>query len=121
MSIYARTINPRELVSSIKEKISDGLIDSWEIDSDGDFTHKSEQWRYRAWLHPYIEEGRIVFAIWGRKSFNMSVDEYATYHGMFVRMLLKYFDHQVEGIEVTPLASTYDSVKAETDKDDKSE
>lgn len=121
MSIYVRTVNPHELVSSIREKINADVINSWDIDSDGDFTHKSEQWKYKAWFHPYIEVGRVVFAIWGRKRYNMSVEEYAAYHGKFVRMLLRHFDNQMTSIEVTPLASTYDSVKAETETKNKTE
>lgn len=120
MSIYVKTTCPHELLSAIREKVNKNMVDSWEVDSDGDFTHKSEQWRYKAWFHPVIEDDRVVFAIWGRKSKNMSVEEYAAYHGKFVRMLLVHFDHQVNSIEVTPLATTYDSIRVEKVQNDKS-
>lgn len=109
------------LLSDIKQKINDGEITTWIVDSDGDITHKSDQWKYKAWFHPQIEENRLVLAIWGRKSANMSVEEYAAYHGKFLRMILVHFDKQMDGIEISPLASKYDNIFAEKEQSDKTE
>lgn len=116
MSIYVKCSNPRKLIDEINEKIEDSSIDTWSVDKDGDYTHIAEQWKNHAWIHPIIETERVVFAIWGRVNENLSVVDYAIYHGRFVEMLLAHFDHQCESIEVSSLASGYDHVKAEPKK-----
>lgn len=112
MSIYVKTLNPRKLVDAINEKINISNIDTWMVDKDGDYTHTAQQWQYHAWIHPIIEEKRVVFAIWGRVSEDLSIVDYAIYHGRFVEMLLSHFDQQCVNIEVSCLASKYDNVKA---------
>ena len=44
MSIYVRSSNPQKLVNDINEKIENSFIDTWSVDSDGDYTHTAEQW-----------------------------------------------------------------------------
>ncbi len=112
MAIFVTTQTPGLLIEEIKEKINDHKIDTWSIDSDGDYTHNTDQWRNRAWIRHKIESGRVVFYVICRKDRNMSIREYAVYHGRFVEMLLTHFDEECIGIEVTPLATTYDSVVA---------
>lgn len=116
MSIYVKTGNPNKLINDINEKIKNTAIDTWSVDRDGDYTHTAQQWQYHAWIHPIIEPGRVVFAILGRTSENLSVIDYAIYHGRFVEMLLAHFDQQCISIEVSSLASNYDNVKAEPKK-----
>lgn len=112
MSVYVKTVNPKKLVADINEKINNSHIETWSVDKDGDYTHTAQQWRFHAWMHPIVEDGRVVFAIWGRTSEDLSVVDYAIYHGRFVEMLLVHFDQQCEQIEISSLASTYDNVKA---------
>ena len=112
MSIIVTTRTPGLLVDGIKKKIEEHKIDTWSVDSDGDYTHNTDQWRYRAWIRYKIEPSRVVFYVICRKDSNMSVVEYAVYHGRFVEMLLTHFDKECIGIEVSPLATTYDSVVA---------
>jgi len=112
MAIYVKTPAPGMLIEGIKKKIDEHIIDTWSIDSDGDYTHNTDQWRNRAWIRHKIESGRIVFFVICRNDSNMSVVEYAVYHGRFVEMLLTHFDKECTGIEVSPLATTYDSVVA---------
>ncbi len=112
MSIYVRCSNPQKLVDDINYKIGNSEIDTWSVDKDGDYTHAAEQWRNHAWIHPIIETGRVIFAIWGRVNEDLSVVDYAIYHGRFVEMLLAHFDHQCDDIEITSLATRYDRVKA---------
>lgn len=116
MSIYVRTSNPRKLVDEINDQIEQSSIDTWSVDKDGDYTHTAEQWKNHAWIHPIIETNRVVFAIWGRVNENLSVVDYAIYHGRFVEMLLVHFDHQCDYIEVSSLATKYDRIKAEQKK-----
>ncbi len=112
MSIFVSTKEPNRLVEKIRSDIELKKIDTWSVDSDGDFTHSAEQWRYRAWLRAKIEEGRVVFFIICRKDRNLSVLDYGIYHGRFVEMLLNHYDKECTKIEVTPLATKYDSIEA---------
>ncbi len=110
MAIYVKTENPIQLVRSIRDGIANQKIETWLCDNDGDFTHDTDQWRNQAWITPFVEEGRVVFGIIGRKDRNLKVVEYAIYHGRFVEMLLTHFDKTCQSIEVSPLATKYDSV-----------
>ena len=110
MAIFVKTTTPSLLIENIKKKIDEHMIDTWSVDSDGDYTHNTDQWRYRAWIRHRIEPCRVVFYVICRNNSNMSVVEYAVYHGRFVEMLLTHFDKECDEIEVTPLATSYDSV-----------
>ena len=112
MAIFVRTNTPGMLVENIKKKIDEHKIDTWSVDSDNDFTHNVDQWRNRAWIRYTIEVGRVVFYVICRRDANMSIAEYAVYHGRFVEMLLAHFDKDCNAIEVSPLATSYDSVKS---------
>lgn len=110
MAIYVKTDNPSELVTHIREGISNNNIETWLCDSAGDFTHDTDQWRYHAWMTPFVENERVVFGIICRKDRNLSIAEYAVYHGRFAEMLLRHFDKICKDIEITPLATRYDVV-----------
>lgn len=112
MSIYVKADKPAELIKEINELIEKKTIATWSVDSDGDYTHTASQWEKNAWIHPIVEETRVVFAIWGRKDQNLSIVDYAVFHGRFVEMLLNHFDRLCRSIDVTPLASSYDHIKA---------
>lgn len=110
MSIYVKTDTPSDLVQRIRDGIKEKKITTWLCDNAGDFTHDTDQWRYNAWISPVVEEGRVVFRILCRKDRDLSVRDYAIYHGRFVEMLLVHFDRTCEDIEVTPLATIYDII-----------
>ena len=112
MAIFVKTKTPRMLVENIKKLIDEQKIDTWSVDSDNDFTHDVDQWRNKAWIRHKIEAGRVVFYVICRKDANMTIVEYAVYHGRFVEMLLAHFDKECDAIEVSPLATSYDRVKA---------
>ena len=117
MAIFVKTTNPQELVNNIKKQIEDGKIDTWLCDKEGDFTHNTEQWRYHAWLRPVVESDRVVFGILGRKVKNVSVLDYAIFHGRFVEMLLNHFDKDCDDILVSPLATKFDTIQASNSED----
>ena len=113
MAIFVKTKNPSELIKDINEQIDKKQIDTWMRDTDGDYTHNTDQWRFHAWIRSRIETGRVVFYIICRKDKNLTVFDYAIYHGRFVEMLLSHFDKSCESIEVSSLASSYDIVSKE--------
>lgn len=111
MAIFVNTENPAELVQRIKDGINKKNIDTWICDGSGDFTHDTDQWRFHAWMRPYIETSRVVFGIICRKDRNLSITDYAIYHGRFAEMLLRHFDTTCKSLEITPLGiKKYDTV-----------
>lgn len=112
MALYIKSNNPNALLRKVREKIEDHGIDTWELDNDGDFTHSPSQWRNHAWFHAKVENerGRLAFYIICRNDKNLSVTDYAVFHGRFAEMLLTHFDRECESIEISPLASGYDKV-----------
>lgn len=63
MSVRVTTTKPKALLSSIKQAIDDKKIETWEYDSDGDFTHSPKQWKNEAWMRPMIDDGRLILKI----------------------------------------------------------
>lgn len=116
MAIFVKTSNPDSLVNQIRDDIRLHKVETWLCDDDGDFTHDTDQWRYHAWLSPKIEAGRVVFYIICRNDRNLSILDYAIYHGRFVEMLLSHYDSICQDIEVSPLATEYDKVNAENSR-----
>lgn len=111
MAIFVETSNPKQLLADIKKEISEGKIATWSCDKDGDFTHNVDQWRYKAWFHPRIKDDQLILGVICRKDRNMSVLEYAVYHGRFVEMLLTHFDKTCGHITATSKVTMYDKVK----------
>jgi hypothetical protein len=110
MAVQVYCKDPRGLLRSIRDAIRDGKIDTWKLDTDGDFTHSPVQWAYLAWMHPKIFDDHITFNILGRKSEKMSNVVYGVYHGRFIEMLLSHFDRQFTGASATALPITTDVV-----------
>ena len=111
MAIFVTVDNPASFVQDIKKGIDEKTIQTWEYDSDGDFTHSPDQWKNSAWIRPHEEAKRVVFGIVDRKDRNSSVVEYAVFHGRFVEMLLEHFDSRCEEISVSPMGTSYDIIE----------
>lgn len=111
MALIVKTGKADELLKKIKQDIGDGVIDTWEIDSDGDFTHVPDQWRFKAWMHPISSKtgNNIIFGIIGNKRIRMTKSLYAIYHGRFSEMLLTHFDDIIDSLEITSQKNAEDS------------
>lgn len=113
MAIYVKTSNPKQLLDDIKKKIKDGDIKTWSCDLDGDFTYEETQWRCHAWMRPFpMQSEHLIFGMLCRKDKNVSVMDYAVFHGRFVEMLLTHFDRRCDDIISTSKVTKYDRVKA---------
>lgn len=110
MSLHVKTATPRSLLKEIKSKIGEGRIDTWIVDSDGDFTHLPDQWQYHAWMRPFIVDDGIVFGIIAPKDIKISVTDYAVYHGRFAEMLLAHFDSMFSEVKASSMATKYDNL-----------
>lgn len=111
MAVRVFSNAPRELLSDIKARINDGSIETWSVDSDGDFTHTPEQWRSKAWFRPAVFEDRLVFRIIPPKSKTVSRLLYGVFHGRFIEMLLVHFDTKFLRATATALPADGDIVK----------
>jgi hypothetical protein len=81
-------------------------------DRDGDFTHTPDQWKGKAWLRPYVQQGVLLFGLIGQQGVPMTKGIYGVYHGRFVEMLLTHFDTVFTGATTTAQAnSTVDTFK----------
>lgn len=113
MSITVLTSNPRGLIEKINKFVSEGKSQTWEIDSDGDFTHSPEQWKNEAWFTvSFINEDSIVFGMLPPIGDVITSEVYAIYHGRFSEMLLSHFDEDFSEIQISSLASKYDRIKS---------
>lgn len=100
MAIHVRTDNPQQLLDRINEGIENQAIQTWESDSEGDFTHVS-QWKEKAWLRPKVGDNELIFGLIGRKDESMKKLIYGIYHGRFAEMLLSHFDTMIHDIQLT--------------------
>jgi hypothetical protein len=110
MAVRAFTDEPQELLSAIKKAISDDVINTWKIDTDGDLTHTSKQWGERAWMRPKVLEDRLLFNIIASKNETMSKTLYGVYHGRLIQTLLTHFDKKMKTVSATALATTDDNI-----------
>ena len=88
------------LVSRIIKMIDNDVIDTWTYDNDKDFTHVG-QWANKAWFTYEYKIGQVKFSLLGRKSVDMTLMEYAVYHGRFVELLLNHFPKDILELRVT--------------------
>src|SRR5208283_4308792 len=98
MAVRAFTDDPAALLSALKGAISNGVIDTWQMDSDGDLTHTAKQWAGRAWMRPRVLEDRLLFNIIASKQEKMSKTLYGVYHGRLIQTLLSYFDDKIRTV-----------------------
>ena len=110
MSVRVNTTKPKTLLASVKQAIDDKKIETWEYDSDGDFTHSPEQWKNKAWLRPVVESGCLVLKTIKPKDKTLTKVVYAVYHGRFIEMLLTHFDSDFSTAVASAQAADGDTV-----------
>ncbi|GBR02126.1 hypothetical protein AA0229_1613 [Gluconobacter cerinus NRIC 0229] len=110
MAVRVYCNNPHELLESIRTAINTGEVETWKVDSDGDFTHSPTQWAHLAWMRPTIFDDHIAFNILGTKTKKMSKMVYGVYHGRFIEMMLVHFDLQFTRASATALPTSSDFV-----------
>ncbi|MDE6192726.1 MAG: hypothetical protein K2M83_01910 [Muribaculaceae bacterium] len=113
MSLTVLTSTPQALLEKINKFVREGKSQTWEIDADGDFTYKPEQWKNEAWFTvSLIKEDFIVFGMWPPVGKTISSEVYAVFHGRFLEMLLTHFDEDFTEIQISALATKYDRIKS---------
>jgi hypothetical protein len=112
MAVVARSADPSGLLAAIRLAILEGKIETWSVDSDGDFTHNVEQWRFKAWFRPVVGADSIIFRIITPKATHMTTVTYAIYHGRFIEMLLAHCDRRFGIAWATAMPAHGDLTKA---------
>lgn len=110
MAILITTADAKKLLSSFKDKIDKGEIETWSYDEDGDFTHTPVQWKNKAWLRPEPKAGNLVLSIIKTKEKNLSSIVYAVYHGRFIEAMLNHCDSMFFDAKATAMPSEQDRV-----------
>jgi hypothetical protein len=91
MAVNFETTEPHRLLAAFKKAIDDKKVLTWSYDSDGDFTHTPDQWKYKAWLRPRTPSGnRLTLNILGRKEETMPLEVYSVYHGRFIEAMIAH-------------------------------
>jgi hypothetical protein len=111
MAVHFQTSRAKELLEAIRSAISDGQVRTWSFDSDGDFTHNTDQWRFKAWLRPKALSTELALHILTPKGQRLSRETYAIYHARFVEMALAHFDELFDSATTSALPQTGDIVR----------
>ena len=111
MSISVETNSPGVLLAAIKKAIDGRHVETWQYDSDGDFTHSAAQWNRKAWLRPSTNAGELRLTILPPKNAVITSEIYAIYHGRFIEMLLAHFDESFTRAGATAQATSKDILK----------
>lgn len=110
MAVYFKTKSPSELLAALQKAVKEGAIRTWSIDDVGDFTHATQQWRYKAWLRPRLKDQALHFYILPPAATNISKATYGVYHGRLIEAVLTHFDTLIESATASALAAGEDRV-----------
>lgn len=103
MAIIIKTRYANVLLKQLNEAIANRSIQTWQVDSEGDYTIVHAQWYCHAWFRPYVRDELIVFGIVQSLNFPMTRQLYGVFHGRFITTLLSHFDNMMDNVEISPL------------------
>lgn len=110
MAIRIQVSNPELLLKDIQWQIDEGIISSWRYDMDNDFYLESENGEVSAWFTPYfITDKEVILGIIGSNASSISKNIYSQYHSMFISVLLRYYDRDINKIELILHDNRYDT------------
>ncbi|MGZ0009589.1 hypothetical protein [Burkholderia gladioli] len=99
MSTHFFTSQAKKLLDSFNARIDQaeqkGKITTWEKvihNNTTYYTHKSTEWRNKAFFLPKIESDKLTFNIIKPKENNITVTAYGYYHGHLIETFLNHFD-----------------------------
>ncbi len=110
MSVQIITNSPSSLLTAFKKAMIEKRIVTWSCDSQGDFTHETNQWKNLAWFRPQIQSDRIVLNIIKPKNNNISREIYAIYHGRIIESFLAHFDESFKTAFATAIPENGDLI-----------
>ena len=82
-----------EFYARVAQTVALGKITTWVRTDDGKFfTHKSVDWRGKAWFRSEVKANELVFNIVPSKDKTVSITAYGYYHGHLIETFLNHFD-----------------------------
>ena len=109
MAAHLLTSNPSKLLETFKEAVKRGHIDTWSVDSQGDFTHTPPQWKNLAWFRPAVRPDRLVLRIVKPQNGSVSWEVYGIYHGRIIESFLVHC-HALFSDGIATAAPTTDDI-----------
>jgi hypothetical protein len=112
MAVRLFTKDSEGLLQEIKRQIRAGEIQTWSVDSEGDFTHVTHdgQWKNKAWMRPKTFDDRLLLNIIRPKGGSIARPVYAVYHGRFIEMAIEHVPDLFTAARATPDADDGDLV-----------
>ena len=112
MAVRLFTTDSEALLQEIKRQIRAGDIQTWSVDSEGDFTHVTHdgQWKNKAWMRPRKLDDRLLLNIIRPKGGSTARPVYAVYHGRFIEMAIEHVSDLFTAARATPDADDGDLV-----------
>lgn len=112
MAITIYTSTPRKLSRLLKIAIESGIVGTWTVDGDGDYTPNDDFLGEKGWLT--ISEIKaheaLILGLIGRKYVTMTTGEYALFHTRFAELLLTHFDSLFHKIEISAYPTSQDKI-----------
>ena len=104
MALIITTNNPCDIIRRFRELVNNNQIQTWQVDSDGDYTISREQWRFQAWMRPMVDgNNKLIFRFISSTKHPITRALYGVFHGRLAATLLAHFDTDMERLEITPL------------------
>ncbi|WP_438282311.1 hypothetical protein [Pseudomonas alabamensis] len=115
MAVDFITSTPSGLLSEFKKRINqeeqEGKITTWDLDSDGDITHKAEQWKRKAWMRPQVKKDRLTFTVVNPQGREVPPEVYGFYHGHLVATFITHFGTKFSSAVSSGKPTSEDRVK----------
>ncbi|MDV4159316.1 hypothetical protein [Rhizobium brockwellii] len=106
MSVYFMTAKAKPLLDNFKARIAQteakGKITTWEVEENGDFTHKAADWTEKAWFRPAVMSDRLRFDVVWPADQQRPVPVYAYYHGHLIETFVNHFENELTLASATP-------------------
>lgn len=102
MAIIVKSKHSEYIKAKIPVLINERMVDTWEYDEDGDYTHVFQQLHNKAWMRAIIEDGNLIFYIIGRKMCLLSIEDYSAYHSRMAELIMSHFGDFIDQITIIP-------------------
>lgn len=104
MALIITTNNPCDIIRRFRELVNNNQIQTWQVDSDGDYTIALDQWRNKAWMRPSVNDnGQLIYHFVSSTKHPITRALYGIFHGRLAATLLAHFDTDMDKLEITPL------------------
>jgi hypothetical protein len=104
MSLLFTTNKPETLLARLRLCVEQKHIETWAYDERGDFTHTPDQWRFKAWMRPYVVNEGLAFGIVSRSDEPLRKGTYGVYHGRLAECVTNHADDLFNVVVQTALA-----------------